>query len=187
MTTQTSLSPDHLNELLETLRLRFISHQDRHPTVEWTLIEALIRSDTAIQNKISAMEESHGEPDVVSDLTADLKLIYVDCALESPKGRRSYCYDQQALLSRKENKPQDSAIASAEKMGITILNETQYYALQDRFPFDQKSASWILTEESVRKQGGALFCERRFGRVFTAANGADSYFGNRGYRAYIVL
>ena len=187
MNPQTSLSSDQLNDLLETLRLRFISHEDRHPNTDWSTIKSKIESDPSIQETLFRMEESGGEPDVITDLTSELKLIYVDCAVESPKGRRSTCYDQQALLGRKENKPQDSAIAASDKIGITILNEAQYYALQSRFPIDLKSASWILTDESVRKQGGALFCERRFGRVFTAANGADSYFGNRGFRGYIKL
>ncbi|WP_312843277.1 DUF4256 domain-containing protein [Diaphorobacter nitroreducens] len=166
--------------LVQTLKKRFESHMHRHPTVVWADVHERLNA-----NKLKAlqdMEATGGEPDVVGSAAADGTYLFCDCAAESPSGRRSLCYDAQALHARKLHKPQNSAIEAAAAMGVTLLTEAQYRALQEVEDFDQKTSSWIWTPPDVRERGGALFCDRRYGRVFVYHNGAESYYAARGFR-----
>lgn len=171
-------------ELLEILKDRFESNRKRHPEVDWADIERKILADPRIIRSLDLMEESGGEPDLI---VIEDKYLYVDCSAETPKGRRSICYDNAAWEARKANKPETTAEAMAENMDITILDEAQYQALQAIGAFDLKTSSWLLTPDDVRSKGGALFGDRRYGRVFTYHNGADSYYAARGFRGYIEL
>lgn len=170
--------------MLDTIKERFDSHLERHPGVEWETVEALLRQDEAKLRALEWMEESGGEPDVI---LYEGKLAIWDCAKESPAGRRSLCYDETALAQRKKNPPQGSAVGQAEAVGVRLLTEAEYYHLQTRGVFDTKTSSWIDTPAELRTKGGALFCECRYGRVFTYHNGADSYYGVRGYRCALML
>jgi hypothetical protein len=178
----TSLSAARTKALLEILQSRFNTHMDRHPDISWKAIEE--RIGPAILSVISQMEESGGEPDLV---IIDGKPAYADCSAESPAGRRSLCYDQQALDERKEAKPKSSALQMASEMGIAIMNEDQYGQLQSLGEFDRKTSSWLLTPDPLRAQGGALFGDRRYGRVFTYHNGAQSYYAARGFRGLVWI
>lgn len=153
--------------------------------MRWDTVLEKLNKQTDKLWSIQQMEETQGEPDVV--LLNNNEITYVDCAAESPKGRRSVCYDHEALEARKLHKPADSAIHMAQQMGVTILNEAQYKKLQEHGEFDLKTSSWIETPEAIRKHGGALFCDRRYKHVFTYHNGADSYYAARGFRAYLIL
>lgn len=171
-------------ELLEILKDRFESNRKRHPEVDWADIERKILADPRIIRSLDLMEESGGEPDLI---VIEDKYLYVDCSAETPKGRRSICYDNAAWEARKANKPETTAEAMAKNMDITILDEAKYQALQAIGAFDLKTSSWLLTPDDVRSKGGALFGDRRYGRVFTYHNGADSYYAARGFRGYIEL
>jgi len=184
-----SLSEEDFLSLLQVMRARFQKFASRHNGMDWNALqlhlEAIYRGERSGHEKLNAlseMERTGGEPDVVGFDSQLDTYIFMDCSPESPKGRRSLCYDQAARESRKEHKPADSALEMACEMGITLLDESEYYALQQLDTFDTKSSSWILTPNDIRELGGALFCMRRFGRVFTDANGAQSYFGDRGFR-----
>lgn len=169
--------------LLRTLQARFEKNMRRHPGVAWSEVEARLLAHPDALRSLQAMEDSGGEPDVVGNEKA--AFTFVDCAAESPAGRRSLCYDRAALDARKENKPQGSAVEDAAAHGIQLLTEEQYRALQAVGEFDLKTSSWIRTPEDVRALGGALFCDRRYGRVFTYHNGVQSYYAARGYRGWL--
>jgi hypothetical protein len=155
---------------------------DRHPGLEWAKVQARLDANAEKLWSLSEMEQTGGEPDVVDQDKKTGEYIFYDCAAESPKGRRSFCYDREALDSRKENKPKDNAVDAAAAMGIELLTEEQYRKLQSFGEFDTKTSSWLRTPSKIRELGGALFCDRRFDTVFVYHNGADSYFAARGFR-----
>jgi hypothetical protein len=171
--------------LLATLSQRFARHMGRHAAVRWSDVEARLRDHATAWTSLLAMERTGGEPDVVQIDAPGDALTFVDCSAESPSGRRSVCYDRAGLESRKEHPPAHSAIEMAAEMGVSLLTEGQYRALQLLGPFDLKTSSWILTPAPIRERGGALFCDRRYDTVFTYHNGAQSYYGVRGFRAIL--
>jgi Protein of unknown function (DUF4256) len=177
-----TLSPDHREALLETLKTRFEKHMNRHAGLEWGKVRAKLEAQPEKLWSLSEMERTGGEPDVVGQDQKTDEYIFYDCAAESPKERRSLCYDRAALEARKENKPRDSATTMAQDMGIELLTEEEYQALQHLGQFDTKTSSWLRTSTEVRKLGGAIFGDYRYGRVFVYHNGADSYYGARGFR-----
>ncbi len=185
--TQRDLSAGQRKELLETLRARFEQNMNRHEGVEWAGVQARLESNPAKLWSLYEMERTGGEPDVVGLDSATGECIFFDCSAESPKGRRSLCYDREALEARKEHKPADSAIGMAAAMGIEILSEEQYRELQALGEFDTKTSSWVTTPPEVRRLGGAIFCDRRYGRVFTYHNGAESYYASRGFRGWLKV
>lgn len=174
-------------ELLEILSARFEANLDRHPDVDWAEVETLLSRNSKYWKSVEAMENSGGEPDVVMLGSEKPRLAIVDCAAESPVGRRSLCFDEAALNSRKANKPRGSSQGMAADMGIQMLNEEEYRALQQLGRFDMKTSTWIATPPSIRDLGGALFCDRRYGQVFTYHNGAESYYASRGFRGVLYL
>lgn len=177
-----SLDPRQRAALLDTLRARFEKHPQRHPKLEWKDVEARLTPERLYA--LQQMEETGGEPDVV---VLSGSPCYADCAAESPSGRRSLCYDDQALNSRKENKPRDSAAGLAAAWGVRLMDEAQYRELQALFPFDMKTSSWVASPAAMRSLGGALFCDRRYDMVFVYHNGAESYYAGRGFRAVLPL
>jgi hypothetical protein len=179
------LSTADKTNLLNSLQNRFEKNKARHKGIEWKNVLVKLEANPAKINALYAMEETGGEPDVVGYDKKTSEYIFYDCAAESPKGRRSICYDHEALEKRKEHKPQDSAMNMTEEMGISILNEAQYRELQTLGEFDLKTSSWIETPSSIRKLGGAIFCDRRYNTVFVYHNGADSYYGARGFRGVL--
>lgn len=179
--------PQDQAELLNALRTRFEKNMKRHKGIAWEKIEEKLKASPAKLWSLQQMDETEGEPDVIGQDKKSGEFIFVDCSPESPKGRRSICYDPEALASRKEHKPEHSAIGMADEMGIEILNEEQYRQLQQLGEFDLKTSSWILTPPAIRKLGGALFCDRRFDHVFTYHNGAESYYGARGFRGMLKV
>ena len=187
MSTKKKLPADRSNDLIKTLKTRFEKNMNRHKGVEWTKVQAKLESNSAKLWSLNGMEETGGEPDVVGYDKKSGEYIFYDCSPESPKGRRSICYDHEALEKRKEHKPADSAINMAADMGIEIFTEEQYMELQKLGAFDAKTSSWLKTPPEVRKLGGAISGELRFGRVFIYANGADSYFGARGFRGSLRI
>ena len=178
------LSPAEVGELLQTLESRFAQNATRHPGLSWATMRATLETRPENLGTLAEMERTGGEPDVV-DLGDGPA--FVDCAPESPAGRRSLCYDGTALDARKAAKPEGSAAGKAQSMGVELLSEAQYRALQELGEFDGKTSSWVATPDAVRKLGGALFCDRRYGRVFTFHNGADSYYASRGFRGLLRL
>ncbi len=180
--TKKKLSPAQRNELISTLKSRFEKNMHRHKDIEWAKVQAKLEANTEILWSLDDMEITGGEPDVVDYDKKTGEYIFYDCAEESPKGRRSLCYDRQALDARKEHKPKDSAIDMAAGMGIEILTEEQYRALQQLGKFDTKTSSWVKTPAAIRELGGAIFCDRRYNHVFTYHNGAESYYAARGFR-----
>ena len=181
------LSSAQRETLLHTLQARFDGTMAYHPVTAWdTVLTALDSMPQALQT-LFAMDTSGGEPTVVDDPEHPGKIVFMDAAAESPAGRRSLCYDHEALLSRKSNPPLDSVVHMAETMGVEIMTEAQYRALQHLGAFDEKTSSWIRTPAAVRALGGALFCDRRYGQIFTYHNGADAYYGSRGFRGCLVL
>ncbi len=173
--------------ITEILKNRFFQNMTRHPDIEWEFVEARLSEDKEALEALRLMEESGGEPDTIGIDEKSGKLIFCDCSSESPAGRRSLCYDDEALQKRKKNPPKGSAIHQAQEMGVSLLTEELYRRLQDLGPFDLKTSSWIATPDDIRSKGGALFCERRYDAVFTFHNGADSYYSVRGWRGYITL
>ena len=171
--------------LLATLKARFEKNPGRHARVEWGEVEKRLAGKAEKLRSLGEMERTGGEPDVVGRDGKTGEILFVDCAAESPKGRRSVCYDPAALASRKEHKPADSALGMAKAMGIEILSEEQYRELQRLGEFDLKTSSWIATPPAIRKLGGALFCDRRYDQVFTYHNGAESYYAARGFRGML--
>lgn len=182
MSTKKKLSTSQSEELLSILKARFEKNMKRHKDLEWDKIQAKLQAAPAKLWSLNEMEMTGGEPDVVVYDKKTGEYIFYDCAPESPKGRRSICYDHEALEARKEHKPKDSAINMAADMGIEILNEEQYRELQQVGIFDIKTSSWIETPANIRKLGGALFCDRRYETVFLYHNGAESYYAARGFR-----
>lgn len=176
------LSEEHSQTLLGILKVRFEKNSHRHKDLKWDDIQSRLEAHPEKLWSLDEMEETGGEPDVVGHDAKTGEYIFYDCAPESPKGRRSLCYDPEALASRKEHKPKDSAIAMADAMGIEILTEEQYRQLQQLERFDTKTSTWIATPEAIRKLGGALFCDYRYGTVFLYHNGAESYYAARGFR-----
>ncbi|HLK08558.1 MAG TPA: DUF4256 domain-containing protein [Candidatus Angelobacter sp.] len=172
-------------DLLKALKARFEKNMDRHQGLEWTQIQAKLEANAQKLWSLNEMERTGGEPDVVGHDKKTGEYIFYDCSAESPKGRRSVCYDPEALESRKENKPADNAIGMAAAMGIELLTEEQYRALQKLGDFDTKTSSWVKTPSAIRKLGGALFCDRRYDTVFLYHNGAESYYAARGFRGQL--
>lgn len=180
------LSTAKQESLLETLEARFNKNMGRHPKVDWSTVLAALKKQKDLLCSLNEMEETGGEPDVVA-FSSSKKIVFVDCSAESPSGRRSYCYDREALDSRKEAKPKDCATDCAAAMGIELLSEDDYRELQELGKFDLKTSSWVLTPADVRKLGGALFCDRRYGRVFVYHNSAQSYYAVRGFRGKLTV
>ena len=176
------LSSEELEKLLKTLKTRFEKNMKRHKGIEWTKVQAKLEASPGKLWSLNNMEETGGEPDVIGHDKKTGEYIFYDCSAESPKGRRSVCYDGEALESRKEHKPEDSAMEMADAMGIELLTEEQYRELQEIGEFDLKTSSWVKTPGPIRKLGGALFCDRRYDHVFVYHNGAESYYAARGFR-----
>ena len=181
------LSAKQREELVKTLKARFEKNMTRHKGLEWSKVQARLEAKNGKLWSLYEMEESGGEPDVVGHEKKTGEYIFYDCSAESPKGRRSICYDHEALEKRKEHKPANSAIEMAAEMGIEVLSEEQYLDLQKLGNFDAKTSSWIKTPSDIRKLGGAISGEFRFGRVFVYANGAESYFAARGFRGSLKV
>ncbi|WP_207513869.1 DUF4256 domain-containing protein [Longitalea luteola] len=180
--TKSKLSAEQRNALLRTLKARFEKNMQRHKGISWDKVAAKLEAHPDKLWSLNAMEETEGEPDVVGYDKKSDEYIFFDCSAESPKGRRSLCYDGEALASRKEHKPADSAINMAADMGIELLTEEEYRTLQTLGKFDLKTSSWVLTPPAIRKLGGAVFCDRRYDTVFLYHNGAESYYAARGFR-----
>lgn len=183
MSNNKQLPKERIDELFPILKTRFEKHMHRHKGMEWCGVETALEANPDKLWSLNEMQETAGEPDVVGYDTKTKEYIFYDCAPESPKGRRSVCYDPEALESRKQHKPKHSAQGMANEMGVTLLTEAQYRELQTLGDFDTKTSSWVLTPQDIRERGGALFCDRRFGHVFVYHNGAESYYGARGFRA----
>ena len=176
------LSPQQREELLRALKARFEKNMNRHKDLEWAKVEAKLKANIGKLWSLDEMEITGGEPDVVGFDKKTGEYIFYDCSAESPKGRRSVCYDREALESRKEHKPESNAIDMAAAMGIEVLTEEQYRELQQLGNFDMKTSSWVKTPSDIRKLGGAVFCDRRYGKVFLYHNGAESYYAVRAFR-----
>jgi hypothetical protein len=177
-----NLSKKQREEILGTLKARFEKNMNRHKDLEWPKVQTKLEANAEKLWSLSEMERTGGEPDVVGLDKKTGEYIFYDCAAESPKGRRSLCYDREALDSRKENKPKDNALDMAAAMGVELLTEEQYRELQKLGEFDTKTSSWVKTPSAIRKLDGALFCDRRFDTVFVYHNGAESYYAARGFR-----
>jgi Protein of unknown function (DUF4256) len=186
-TNRKKLSSKQQEELLNTLKTRFEKNKDRHKGLDWTNIQARLVANTEKLWPLNEMENSGGEPDVVGHDKKTGEYVFYDCSAESPAARRSFCYDRQALDSRKENKPKNNVMDMAAAMGIDILTEEQYRELQQLGNFDLKTSSWIKTPAEIRKLGGALFCDRRYNTVFVYHNGAESYYAARGFRGLLRI
>jgi hypothetical protein len=181
------LSTTETTELIKTLKARFEKNMSRHKGLDWTAVQTKLEAQPEKCWSLNAMEQTGGEPDVVGYDKKTNEFIFFDCAAESPKGRRSFCYDHAALESRKEAKPADSATNMAADMGIDILTEAQYRELQQLGIFDTKTSSWVSTPADIRKLGGAVFCDRRYNTVFIYHNGAESYYAARGFRGMLKV
>ncbi len=180
--TKKKLSPKECEELLRALKARFEKNMGRHKGIEWAQVQSRLEANAGKLWSLYEMERTGGEPDVVNHDKKSGEFIFYDCSEESPTGRRSLCYDREALLSRKEFKPKNTAVDMAAAMRIEILTEEQYRELLKLGDFDNTTSSWVKTPQNIRKLGGALFCDRRFGTVFVYHNGAESYYGARGFR-----
>lgn len=179
-----TLTMEEQEQLLQILEARFHKNMHRHPNVNWNDIQEQLLNQKEKLWSLNQMEKTLGEPDVVE---LDNQFVFIDCVKETPKGRRSLCYDRAALEARKKHKPENSVMNLVNEMGIELLNEEQYRALQQYEIFDQKTSSWILTPEDIRALGGALFCDYRYGHVFVYHNGADSYYSSRAFRGMLKL
>ena len=179
------LSPEQREELIRALKARFEKNMNRHKGLEWAKVQAKL--DTEKLWSLNEMERTGGEPDVVGHDKNTGEYIFYDCSAESPTGRRSVCYDGEALASRKEHKPKNSAVDMAAAMGIELLTEEQYRGLQELGKFDTKTSSWVKTPADIRELGGALCCDRRYGHVFLGHNGAESYYAARGFRGSLRI
>jgi hypothetical protein len=172
--------------LVETLQQRFLQHPHRHAGIDWAEVAERLAARPSLLTTLAAMQASGGDPDVIGRDEASGALVFCDCSSESPAGRRSLCYDRAALEARKENKPAGNALERAAELGISLLTEPQYRALQRLEAFDRKTSSWVLTPEPMRRLGGALFCDRRYDQVFTYHNSAESYYAARGFRGRLL-
>ena len=181
------LSSEQRKELLNKLKARFEKNMRRHEGIDWTKVQARIESCPDKLWSLNEMEQTGGEPDVVAQDQKTKEFIFYDCSPQSPNGRRSLCYDREALEARKENKPKDNALDLAAAMGVELLSEEQYRELQKLGDFDTKTSSWIKTSPAIRKLGGALFCDRRYNTVFVYHNGAESYYAGRAFRASLKV
>lgn len=179
------LSPQQYEELLSTLKLRFEKNPNRHKKIEWADVAAKLEKNPDKLWSLNEMERTGGEPDVIGFDSETGEYIFCDCSPESPKGRRSVCYDREGLESRKEYKPENTAVDMAAEMGIELLTEEEYVELQQLGDFDLKSTSWVKTPAEIRKQGDAYFCNKRHNRVFTYYNGAQSYYSSRAFRGLL--
>jgi hypothetical protein len=187
MKSKKELTREQREQLLKTLRARFEKNTDRHQGLEWAKVQARLDANAEKLWSLSEMEQTGGEPDVVDHNKKTGEYIFYDCSAESPKGRRSLCFDREALDARKENKPKGSAMDLAAVMGIELLTEEQYRGLQKLGEFDMKTSSWVNTPSGIRKLGGAIFCDRRFDTVFTYHNGAESYYAARAFRGSLKV
>ena len=181
------LSTEQQEELLKNLKARFEKNMNRHKNLEWSKVQSKLEANTQKLWSLNEMESTGGEPDVVGFDNKSGEYIFYDCSVETPKGRRSICYDREALESRKEHKPKDNAMDMAAAMGIEVLTEEQYRELQKFGNFDTKTSSWIQTPADIRKRGGALFCDPRYDHVFVYHNGAESYYAARGFRGLLKV
>lgn len=181
------LSPEQEKEIVGVLKARFEKNTNRHKGVQWKSIQARLEANSEKLWSLFEMERTGGEPDVIEYEKQSDTYVFFDCSAESPKGRRSVCYDQQALDSRKEYKPADSAVNMAAAIGIELLSEEEYRRLQQTGSFDTKTSSWVKTPEAIRQRGGAIFCDRRYDHVFTYHNGAESYYAARGFRGLLKV
>ena len=179
-------APD-ADALLHILKTRFDKHMQRHQGLTWAEVEKKLADHPAGLRSLAAMEETGGEPDAIGRDDSTGRLVFCDCSPETPAGRRSICFDRAALEARKEHKPRTSAMEMAAEMGIELLTEAQYRALQELGEFDRKTSSWIATPPDIRALGGALFCDRRYGKVFVYHNGAESYYAVRGFRGWLAV
>jgi len=186
-TSTNTLSTDERDELLKTLATRFENNVARHNGLAWAKVLTRLLASPAKLWSLHQMESTGGEPDVIGHDPKTGEYLFVDCSAETPKGRRSICFDREALESRKEHKPKHSAVGLATEMGIDLLTEEQYRELQKLGEFDKATSSWVATPADIRKLGGALFCDRRFGHVFTYHNGAESYYAARGFRGMLKV
>jgi hypothetical protein len=185
--TRQELSPRQREDLLEALRARFQKNMKRHEGLKWSDVQAKLEADAEKLWSLSEMERSGGEPDVVGHDRKTRQFIFFDCSPETPRGRTSLCYDREALDSRKENKPKNNVLDVAAAMGIELLTEEEYRELQELGEFDTKTSSWVKTPADIRKLGGALFCDRRYGHVFVYHNGAQSYYASRAFRGSLKV
>lgn len=183
--TKKEVEPGQRSALLSILKARFEKNSDRHKGIEWADVQAKLEAYTDKLWSLHEMEKTGGEPDLIHFDAKTGEYLFYDCSAESPKGRRSFCYDREALESRKQHKPANNALDMAEAMGISLLTEEQYRELQQLGNFDAKTSSWIQTPSAIRKLGGALFCDFRYGTVFVYHNGADSYYAARGFRGML--
>lgn len=181
------LTKQNREKLINALKERFDKNSNRHKDIEWKKLQSKLEANVEKLWSLNEMENSGGEPDVVDYNKHTDEYIFIDCSKESPTGRRSLCYDREALNSRKENKPSNSAIDLATEMGITILTEAQYRKYHALGNFDNKTSSWVKAPNEIRKLGGAIFCDFRYGQVFTYHNGAESYYAARGFRGMLVV
>ena len=181
------LSPEQRGELLSALKARFEKNMNRHKGLDWTTVQAKLEGRHGKLWSLHEMERTGGEPDVVGHDKKTGEYVFYDCSAESPKGRRSVCYDREALDSRKEHKPANNAMDMAGAMGVELLTEEQYRELQELGEFDTKTSSWVKTPSAIRKLGGALFCDRRYDHVFVYHNGAESYYAARGFRGSLKV
>lgn len=181
------LNKEEITSILSILKNRFEKNMNRHKGIDWSKVQHKLESNPGKLWSLNEMEASEGEPDVVGFDKKTDEYIFFDCSPESPKGRRSICYDRAALDSRKENKPKDNAMDMANAMGIDIMSEEEYKDLQKLGNFDLKTSSWVLTPEKIRKLGGALFCDKRYDTIFTYHNGAESYYAARGFRGVLKV
>jgi hypothetical protein len=185
--TRKKLTSEQREKLFGTLKARFEKHMNRHKGLDWAKVQARLMANAEAVSSLSEMESTGGEPDVVGHDKKSGEYVFFDCSAESPAGRRSVCYDREALESRKEHKPKSSAMDMAAAMGIELLTEEQYRELQTLGHFDMKTSSWVKTPADIRKLGGAVFCDRRYGRIFLYHNGAESYYAARGFRGSLKI
>ncbi|HEY4415970.1 MAG TPA: DUF4256 domain-containing protein [Verrucomicrobiae bacterium] len=183
--TEKELSPKQRDELFKVLKVRFENNLSRHKGLEWAKVQARLEARVEKLWSLNEMESSGGEPDVVGHDKKTGEYFFYDCSAQSPKGRVSFCYDREGLDSRKENKPKNSVMDMAAAMGVELLTEEQYFELQKLGEFDTKSSSWVKAPADIRKLGGAIYGDRRYGRVFVGHNGADSYYQGRGFRGLL--